>query len=292
MGEPTASRVIGAVQRRVDWLVRNRRPEYGVARMCAETAPLLLELDRVKVTRGPRSIIDGVDLRVRAGQIVALVGPNGSGKTTLLKAAAGLLPFEGAIALQGCPLSELDRKERAKKVAYVPQHSPLDAALSVFEVVAMGRLMHRATFGRLTPDDQQAIDEAIMRADVKALRHRHYNHLSYGERRRVLLARALATHAPLLLLDEPTAALDIRHVLELFSILRAGAAEGIGVLMVLHQLNEVVDIADEAALLHHGRFVCQGPVDEVIAEAPVRDVYGVEILSDKSYGYALSKRAD
>ena len=248
-----------------------------------------LRLRSVTVRRGRRSVVTDVSLAVRAGEIVALVGPNGSGKTTLLRAAVGLVRCEGAVFLGADPLERLSPRQRARRVAYVPQQSGLNAALLVEEVVAQGRLPHRGSLGGTSARDRDAIRRALDQTDTAAFAGRSFCQLSHGERRRVLIARALATEAPLLVLDEPTAALDVRHVLELFELLRRLRREGLGIWLVLHQLQEVTEIADRAMLLSEGRVVCEGPVDRVIAPDPVRDVYGVELI--RSEGLRCSPAA-
>jgi iron complex transport system ATP-binding protein len=214
------------------------------------------------------------------------VGPNGAGKSTLLKVLAGLLPYRGQVRLSGADALTLDRRERARKVAYVPQHSALEAALPVRAVVAQGRFSHGDLWGRSGADEVE-IDRALALTGATHLGDRTFHKLSYGERRLVLLARALATGAKLLLLDEPTAALDVRHALDLLSVLRRLAGDGACVVVVLHQLQEAVSHCDRALLLAEGRAVAEGPVAEVIAAGPVRQVYGVDLVPAAHFGYRL-----
>lgn len=242
-------------------------------------------LQDVTVRRGARVVVDGVDLVARSGEIVAIVGPNGAGKSTLLRAIAGTLPFEGRIEVQGHAARHMDARERARVLTLVPQESGLDAALSVEEVVAQGRFPHRSLLGAPGAADREAVRQAMEHADVRSLRERPYNQLSHGEKRRVILARALATCAPIVLLDEPTASLDVAHTLSLFGLLRARAAAGLTVLIVLHQLQEVAMVADRVLLLSGGRVHALGPIAEVITPENVRAVYDVELVPRAGFGY-------
>lgn len=238
------------------------------------------------VDRGPRRVLDHVDLEVDAGVVTALIGPNGSGKTTLLKALAGVLPFSGQVLVKGRALDTLDRRARARHVAYVPQQSALDAPLPVFDVVAQGRLAHRAALGGLSRADLAAIDDALVATDVKMLAPRAFTSLSHGEKHRVLIARGLATEAPVLLLDEPTAGLDLAHVLELLDLFTRLAAEGRSLLVVLHPLAEVKAVAARVAVLHEGKRLAYGPVPEVLTPALVREVYRVDVVPGGAWGFA------
>jgi iron complex transport system ATP-binding protein len=247
-----------------------------------------LAVERLTVRRGPRAVVEDVSFVAPAGAVTALLGPNGAGKTTVLKAVAGLLPHEGRILLGGQDADALGRRERARRVAYVPQHSALDAPVPVREVVAQGRFPHQDGLRLPRPADEEAIAAALARTDTAALADRPFSRLSYGERRRVLLARALATGAPNLLLDEPTAALDVGHTLALLEVLRGLARAGATVVLVLHQLQEVVDVAERAVLLAAGRAVATGRVADVLAPATVRRVYGVELVPGAHFGFRLA----
>jgi iron complex transport system ATP-binding protein len=260
----------------------------------AEAPPLLVDHLTVRWRRGQPPVVDDLSFTAPAGSITVLLGPNGAGKSTALKAVLGLLPlWEGTVRLAGHDGQTLTARERARLCAYVPQHSALEAPLPVREVVAHGRYAHApGPFARPGPAEHAHIESAMARTDTLALAERPFSGLSYGERRRVLLARALATGASVLLLDEPTAALDVGHALALLDVLREVARAGTAIVVVLHQLQEAAALADQALLLARGRCVRRGPAAEVIAPQPVRDVYGVEMVPAAQFACRLPGKGE
>ena len=241
---------------------------------------------RCAYRHGPE-VVRGVDFSAAPGEVVALLGPNGAGKSTLLKAVVGLLPCTGTVRLGDTVLDGLPAPERALQLAYVPQRTRLTARLSVRQVVDLGRFAHRGPWSRPTRADRDAVDRALAEAQVTHLADRPFPELSGGEQQRVLVARALASEAPALLLDEPTASLDVRHALGLHTLLRRLADGGRVVVIVLHDLAEVRRHADRAVLLQDGRVFAAGPVSEVVAPGPIEAVYGVELLEGQGLGYRL-----
>jgi iron complex transport system ATP-binding protein len=253
----------------------------------------LIDARGVGVRLDGRTILHGIDLEARASQILAILGPNGAGKSTLLRALAGLVPADGEILIEGTALPALSLAERARRIGYVPQQSGLDAPLLVREVVGQARYAHTGWLTSLTTatmasTDRQAIDEAMQSVDVGHLADDRFTKISHGERRRVLLARALATSASIILLDEPTAGLDVAHILGLFETLQAVAARGRAVVVVLHQLDEARRWADRALLLAGGRCLAAGATRDVIAADPVRRAYGVDVIEGGGLGYRRS----
>lgn len=234
-----------------------------------------LALDQVSVSLGGHPVLRDVTLAVAAGALLAVVGPNGAGKTSLLRAAAGLAPFTGTMRLGGETLGGGPAAPRARRIAYLPQRSELAWALSVRDAVLLGRLPHGDPFSRATPEDGRAVAAALDRLGLAALAARPVTELSGGERARVMLARALATEAPLLLADEPTAALDPAHQLAVLGLLREIAAEGRIVLAVLHDLTLAARFADTVAVLDQGRLVASGPPEEALSEALLDTVFGL-----------------
>jgi iron complex transport system ATP-binding protein len=246
-----------------------------------------IELRALSVTLGGRQVLRELSLEVRSGELLAVVGPNGAGKSTLLRAMAGLLRYTGELTIEGQPLATLTARERAQRVSFVPQQSQLGAPLSAREVVALGRYTHRPALGRLRPEDERAIDRALHDTDVDQLASRAFDQLSTGEQKRVLIARALATEARVLLLDEPSAALDIEHALQLFALLRVLAERGHAIVLVLHQLEHALAYAQRAALLREGRLLACGLAHEVIDPERVRALYNVELVPAGAPGFRL-----
>jgi iron complex transport system ATP-binding protein len=248
--------------------------------------PALLVHD-LCVTLGGRPLLEDVAFAASTGMITAVLGPNGAGKSTLVRAAAGLLPCTGKVLVAGVPVARLSFRERARRLAYVPQHAQLEAAIETRAVVALGRYAHQRGVFTLGRSDEAAIAEAMAAADVTHLADRRFTELSYGERRRVLIARALATSAEVLLLDEPTASLDLAHALSLASLLRRLASAGRCIVTVLHDLGEALRMTDRAVLLAGGRMAAQGSTQELIGSSLARRVFAVEIIPGGGMGYRL-----
>jgi iron complex transport system ATP-binding protein len=189
----------------------------------------------------------------------------------------GLLPVvSGTVNLDGVDVLRLERRVRARAIAYVPQRSQLTTGMSVLNLVATGRYAHQGVLARLSADDRHAIDQALLQVDACGLAERRFDELSGGESQRVLLARALATGSRTILLDEPTAGLDIGHALAVERLLRQLAGQGCTLLVVLHHLDEVRRVADQAVLMHLGRVLAQGALAAVLSPGPLHDAFGIE----------------
>ncbi len=232
-------------------------------------------------------VLRGVDLDAPYGAITALLGPNGSGKSTLLKAIVGLVRAEGRVTLDGDDLVGLTAAQRAVRVAYVPQRTLLAAPLLVHVVVAQGRFAHRKTFARLNAADEAAVADAMRDADIEHLARRPFTELSGGEAQRVLLARALATGANVLLLDEPTSSQDVRHALELHAVLGSLRDRGTAIIACLHDLSETRALADRAVMLDAGQVHAHGAAREIVTNEHVQPVYGVEIVEGGGLGFRM-----
>ncbi|MFQ3610478.1 MAG: heme ABC transporter ATP-binding protein [Fimbriimonadales bacterium] len=227
-----------------------------------------------------RAVVWDVHLQVAPGEIVALIGPNGSGKTTLIRALARTLtPLSGTLTLDGRPYSDYRPTEFARRVGYAPQETPTEMGFRVEELVMMGRYPHQRGFWGATADDYAIVDEALAFVGLSALRHRLISQLSGGERQRVNLARALAQKAQYLLLDEPTAHLDLHHQVQLLSRLRERVVgEGIGILVSLHDLNLASEYADRVVLMAGGRLVAEGTPSEALQPEILESVYHTPTL--------------
>ncbi|MEW1545869.1 ABC transporter ATP-binding protein [Streptomyces tsukubensis] len=225
-------------------------------------------------TETGRLLLDRADLDIRPGETAGLVGPNGSGKTTLLRCVYGTLrPTAGSIGLDGADLLALGPKERARRVATVPQDSRPEFELTVREIVLMGRAPHKRFWEADTAADGRAADEALGRLGIGDLAHRPFPSLSGGERQRALVARALLQDPALLVLDEPTNHLDIRYQWEILALVRSLGATA---LLALHDLNLAAYYCDRIHVLQAGRIVASGPPGEVLTPSLLSEVYGVD----------------
>jgi cobalamin transport system ATP-binding protein len=229
------------------------------------------------VVRGGRRILDDVTVTLAPGALTAVIGPNGSGKSTLLRVLAGLwAPTSGEVTLDDEPLEQMPRRDVAQRLSFLPQDTRCDFAFTVDEIVAMGRHPHRGRFASETTRDREAVLDALATCDLLHLRTRTITRLSGGERQRVALARCLAAEPHILLLDEPTAHLDLEHALSVLTLCRALAARGTTVVLATHDLGTVARFATHTVLLHAGRSVATGSPATVLTPARLRDAFAVE----------------
>ncbi|MEU9704503.1 heme ABC transporter ATP-binding protein [Streptomyces sp. NPDC047981] len=249
---------------------------------------VVAEARGLRVGLGGREILGGVDTLVRAGEVLALVGPNGAGKSTLLGAlAADLGPAGGEVRICGRPANRWSAPELALRRAVLPQAAALAFPFPVAEVVRMGRAPWAGT--GYEEEDEAAVAEAMAATEVAEFADRPFSALSGGERARVALARVLAQRTSLLLLDEPTAALDLRHQELVLRVCRERAAAGVAVVVVLHDLGLAAAHADRVGVLHAGRIAADGPPAEVFDEELLSRVYRqpVEVLAHPRTGVPL-----
>ncbi|MGW4169472.1 heme ABC transporter ATP-binding protein [Streptomyces chartreusis] len=259
------------------------RPAYPTP---AEPGDTLAEAVGLRVRLGAREVLCGVSVAVRAGEVLALVGPNGAGKSTLLGALAADLPAaEGVVRIHGRPATEWTAPELALRRAVLPQSATLSFPFTVEDVVRMGRAPHAAS----PAEDDLAVAGAMAATEVSDFAVRPFSALSGGERARVALARALAQRTPLLLLDEPTAALDLKHQELVLRVCRERARAGDAVVVVLHDLGLAAAYAHRVAILRAGRVAADGPPAEVFSERLLSEVYDqpVEVHSHPRTGELL-----
>ncbi len=271
---------------------REHRGPQGTAKLTAaegETSgKLVIEAKAITKTYEARPIVKEFSTRIQRGDRIGLVGPNGAGKSSLLECLTGALVPEGTIQVRGRALSVLRPRQRARYIAYVPQRSELRAGLSVRDVVMHGRYAHQRGLGGPSRADQEAVDRAIAEMALGDFEHRPYPRLSVGEQQRVMVARAIATEASILLLDEPTAALDVGQTLSALGALTRLAEQGLTLVVVLHALQDVLTYAHRALLLSQGSMVAVGATDEVLTPERVRGVYGVEMTRGPGWRFALA----
>ncbi|WP_436772958.1 ABC transporter ATP-binding protein [Yinghuangia sp. YIM S09857] len=237
-----------------------------------------IEVAALEVTRDRRRILHGIDARVDAGGWLAVIGPNGAGKSTLLKAVAGLLPYSGDVRVDGVRLRDLPPRKLARTLAYTPQNPVVPQQMSVREYVLLGRTPHLGYLAVPGRRDRAVADGVIERLDLTEFAHREVGRLSGGERQRVVLARALAQQAPVLLLDEPTTALDLGHqqqVLELVDLLRRD--DGLTVVTTLHDLGLAAQYAERMLLLVEGGAAAAGTAAEVLTAESIAEHYQAHV---------------
>lgn len=244
-----------------------------------------LSIHRLGVDLGGRTVLDQAEFDVTGGTLLGIAGPNGAGKTTLARAMAGLIaPQRGAVMLDGVLLSAIKPAMRARRIAYLAQGGQVHWPLTVRRLVALGRMPHLSAFQRLTPKDDAAIVRALSRADATHLADRVMSSLSGGERALALVARALAVEADILIADEPAAALDPAHQLQVLDVLAEEAARGAAVIAVMHDLSLARRFCHRLLLVHGGRVLADGPPGEVLTKQNLENVFSVEAALGVSNG--------
>jgi iron complex transport system ATP-binding protein len=248
----------------------------------------MLAVHGLRVSYGERQALRGVDLAVSDGEVVGLVGPNGGGKTTLLKAITRSVPLQaGEVLIDGTDATRLGARHLARKVAVVPQNPTLPVGFLAREIVVMGRTPYLRFLDQEGPEDYRRSDEALASLGAADLAYRRVEELSGGERQNVVLARALAQDTPLLLLDEPTANLDIGHQVLIAKLLRRLARDqGVAVLAALHDLTLASLYCDRLLLLAEGRVVAEGAPADVLTPANLRQAYGASVIVVRAEGVA------
>jgi iron complex transport system ATP-binding protein len=238
---------------------------------------LRVDVDGLELRYDRARILSGIDLHLEPGERVCLVGPNGAGKSSLLRCLTGLVqPSAGEIRLDGVPLAGIERSTLARTISVVPSQVDLPFSMPVEEVVRLGRIPHENPFTGLTHLDHATAEAAIGRVGIEKLRGRDLRQLSMGERQLVLVAMAVAQGGRLIVLDEPTVHLDLRHQVDVLSLLTRLTDDGLTVLAVLHDLALAAHFFPRLVLLDEGRLVADGPPRDVLTPDRIRDVYAVD----------------
>ncbi len=246
-------------------------------------SPPRIEARGLTAAYGRNPALRGLDVRVPAGEIVAVLGENGSGKSTFLKAIARIVSSTGGeLLFDGRALADIGRRETARRIAYVPQSADLVFPIRSLDLVLQGRAPHGRGFSADSPEDRRRAREAMQACDVAGLEERDASALSGGERRRVFLARALAQEAELWLLDEPTSGLDPRHRFEFLDVLvREHRTRATTVLLVTHDIDLAAGLADRVILLRDGRALAAGPPEESLTPETIREAFSVAARVEK-----------
>ncbi len=238
----------------------------------------MIDIADLVVEYGDTRVLDEISLSVSSGSVTGLVGPNGAGKTTLLRAINDYItPTKGTVRIDGAPIETLSAADVGRHVATVPQENSLRFAFDVETVVSMGRYPHVDRLGTPTAADQQAIERALERTETTQFRDRQITELSGGQRRRVLVARALAQATPVILFDEPTASLDINHQIKLLSLITGLADDGHTVLTAIHDLELAARFCDQIVLLSDGVIAARGQPSTVLTAETIQETFGIEV---------------
>ena len=239
----------------------------------------MLKVDQLSVTYGSREILKRIDLNIEPGCVLAVIGPNGAGKSTLIRSISGVVPYsKGSVMVDGYPLEKMQPGQRARYLAVVPQARQIPPAYTALELVAMGRTPYINWLGQLTEKDQAVVHQAMERTGTLEFSNRLVGELSGGEQQRLLLARALAQSAPILLLDEPTTHLDLQYQMGILKLIAEIAHhDRLAVLVVLHDLNLVGRFADRVALLVNGQITSTGSPQSVLTEQNLSQAYHIPL---------------
>jgi iron complex transport system ATP-binding protein len=232
---------------------------------------------------GERTVAAGIDLAVARGEVLCLLGPNGAGKTTLFKTLLGLLPpIAGEVTVGGRPVASLSRAELAKSLAYVPQAQVMEFAYTVLDLVLMGRTAHLGPFSAPGPRDHERAHAALADLGIADLAMAEANRISGGQRQLCLVARALAQDAPMLVMDEPTASLDLGNRLLVLERVRALKAQNYGVVFSTHDPDQARELATMVAVIADGRLAAYGPPEATVTGPILSSVYGVDVIVERT----------
>lgn len=242
----------------------------------------MLDVDDIYFSIDGKKILDGVSARFEPGRIHGIIGPNGSGKSTLLKNICRIWePRSGAIMINGRNTAEMSRKELSSLVTLVPQNTTIGFPVSVFDIVSMGRNPHLGRFEGLRQKDREIIERALQQTNIYALKDRNINELSGGEGQLAIIARAIATEAPVILLDEPTSELDVKHTLDIVRILQDFREQSKTILVTIHDLNLARRFCDTISILCNGRLFYSGTPQGAFSGENIKQVFQVNVREHK-----------
>lgn len=243
-----------------------------------------LEVEKIKYGYGEKMVLNEISFSVRKGEFISILGPNGSGKSTLLKTLNNIYkPWEGKILVRGKNIKELKKKELAKNMALVLQDNSVDYEFTVEDIVLMGRHPHKGRFQREDENDYKIISESLEMTNTTELRHRKITELSGGERQRVMIAKALAQRASIILLDEPTSHLDINHQIEILKLLKdMNKKKGTTIILVIHDINLGVRYSDKIIILNKGKILDKGKPEEIITKKNIESAYNIKVAIDRN----------
>lgn len=235
----------------------------------------MIAAEHVTLTLAERTILHDVSFSLQQNEALLLLGENGAGKSMLLKTLLGWFRYEGIVRIKNVDAKTMKAEDRARAVSFIGQDMHVDFSYSVYEIVEMGRFVIRGGVAPLIAEDRERIRDALAMMDVLHLADARVNEISTGERMRTFIARALATESEILLLDEPTASLDVRHRLSIFRVIDTLLAEGKSVVMSIHDINDALRLNRPTLLLHQGHVVAFGKGSDVLSEKNIRAVFGV-----------------
>ena len=243
----------------------------------------MLETRHLAIGYSGKPVASGIDLAVGRGEVLCLLGPNGAGKTTLFKTLLGLIPvLDGSVTIDGKPVAGLSRRSLARAIGYVPQAQTMEFAYTVFDLVLMGRTAHLGPFAAPRAADRERASTALVDLGILDLADREANRLSGGQRQLCLVARALAQDTPLLVMDEPTASLDLGNRFLVLDQVRALRDRGFGVIFSTHDPDQARDLATRVAVISNGGLAAYGAPDETLTASVLSTVYGVPIAIERT----------
>lgn len=248
----------------------------------------LLLCQDLTICRSDQIILTDINLSVGNGEVVILLGSNGSGKSSLIKTIAGILPLQkGQILINNKELKTINHKDLSKIISYAAQNNDFDLSINVFDFVALGRYPHQGIFPRFSPTDRQKVNEALQITNLISLADKQISKISGGEQQRALIARSIATDAPLMLLDEPSASLDIKHQLDLFKLIGGLRSLGKGIIIALHDINDAIKLGDKIILINNGKIIYSGQANDSSFIQKLEETYQLKVVQKPKFDFEL-----